>query len=74
MTREEFNKILSEETDKEIKHVIESIDFSNKDQDEILTESVAIAIAASNNIILSVLEKAGSVNLRKLTLPVDLIA
>lgn len=31
MTREEFNKILSEETDKEIKHVIESIDFSNKD-------------------------------------------
>ena len=41
MTREEFNKILSEETDKEIKHVIESIDFSNKDQDEILTESVA---------------------------------
>ena len=44
---------------KEIKHVIESIDFSNKDQDEILTESVAIAIAASNNIILSVLEKAG---------------
>lgn len=59
MIREEFNKILSEETDKEIKHVIESIDFSNKDQDEILTESVAIAIAASNNIILSVLEKAG---------------
>jgi hypothetical protein len=59
MTREEFNKILSEETDKEIKHVIGSIDFSNKDQDEILTESVAIAIAASNNIILSVLEKAG---------------
>lgn len=59
MTREGFNKILSEETDKEIKHVIESIDFSNKDQDEILTESVAIAIAASNNIILSVLEKAG---------------
>lgn len=59
MTREEFNKILSEETDKEIKHVIESINFSNKDQDEILTESVAIAIAASNNIILSVLEKAG---------------
>lgn len=59
MTREEFNKILSEETDKEIKHVIESIDFNNKDQDEILTESVAIAIAASNNIILSVLEKAG---------------
>ena len=59
MTREEFNKILSEETDKEIKHVIESIDFSNKDQDEILTESVAIAIAASKNIILSVLEKAG---------------
>lgn len=59
MTREEFNKILSEETDEEIKHVIESIDFSNKDQDEILTESVAIAIAASNNIILSVLEKAG---------------
>lgn len=59
MTREEFNKILSEETDKEIKHVIESIDFSNKDQDEIMTESVAIAIAASNNIILSVLEKAG---------------
>nr|DAM39670.1 MAG TPA: hypothetical protein [Caudoviricetes sp.] len=59
MTRQEFNKILSEETDKEIKHVIESIDFSNKDQDEILTESVAIAIAASNNIILSVLEKAG---------------
>lgn len=59
MTREEFNKFLSEETDKEIKHVIESIDFSNKDQDEILTESVAIAIAASNNIILSVLEKAG---------------
>jgi hypothetical protein len=59
MTREEFNKILSEETDKEIKHVIESIDFSNKDQDEVLTESVAIAIAASNNIILSVLEKAG---------------
>ena len=59
MTREEFNKILSEETDKEIKHVIESIDYSNKDQDEILTESVAIAIAASNNIILSVLEKAG---------------
>ncbi len=59
MTKEEFNKILSEETDKEIKHVIESIDFSNKDQDEILTESVAIAIAASNNIILSVLEKAG---------------
>lgn len=59
MTREEFNKILSEETDKEIKHVIESIDFSNKDQDEILTESVAIAIAASNNIILSVLEKTG---------------
>ena len=59
MTREEFNKILSEETDKEIKHVIESIDFSYKDQDEILTESVAIAIAASNNIILSVLEKAG---------------
>lgn len=59
MTREEFNKILSEETDKEIKHVIESIDFINKDQDEILTESVAIAIAASNNIILSVLEKAG---------------
>lgn len=59
MTREEFNKILSEETDKEIKHVIESIDFSNKDQDEILTESLAIAIAASNNIILSVLEKAG---------------
>ena len=59
MTREEFNKILSEETDKEIKHVIESIDFSNKDQNEILTESVAIAIAASNNIILSVLEKAG---------------
>ena len=59
MTREEFNKILSEETDKEIKHVIESIDFSNKDQDEILTESVAIAIAASNNIILTVLEKAG---------------
>ena len=59
MTREEFNKILSEETDKEIKHVIESIDFSNKDQDEILTEYVAIAIAASNNIILSVLEKAG---------------
>lgn len=59
MTREEFNKILSEETDKEIKHVIESIDFSKKDQDEILTESVAIAIAASNNIILSVLEKAG---------------
>jgi|UPI00061D81A8 hypothetical protein len=59
MTREEFNKILSEETDKEIKHVIESIDFSNKNQDEILTESVAIAIAASNSIILSVLEKAG---------------
>lgn len=59
MTREEFNKILSEETDKEIKHVIKSIDFSNKDQDEILTESMAIAIAASNNIILSVLEKAG---------------
>ena len=59
MTREEFNKSLSEETDKEIKHVIESIDFSNKDQDEILTESMAIAIAASNNIILSVLEKAG---------------
>ena len=59
MTREEFNKILSEETDKEIKHVIESVDFSNKDQDEILTDSVAIAIAASNNIILSVLEKAG---------------
>ena len=59
MTREEFNKILSEETDKEIKHVIESVDFSNKDQDEILTESVAIAIAASNSIILSVLEKAG---------------
>ena len=59
MTREEVNKILSEETDKEIKHVIESVDFSNKDQDEILTESVAIAIAASNNIILSVLEKAG---------------
>lgn len=59
MTREEFNKILSEETDKEIKHVIESIDFSNKNQDEILTESVAIAIAASNNIILSVLEKVG---------------
>jgi hypothetical protein len=59
MTREEFNKILSEETDKEIKHVIESIDFSNKDQDAVLTESVAIAIAASNNIILSVLEKAG---------------
>ena len=59
MTREEFNKILSEETDKEIKHVIESIDLNNKNQDEILAESMAIAIAASNNIILSVLEKAG---------------
>ena len=68
MTREEFNKILSEETDKEIKHVIESIDFSNKDQDEILTESVAIAIAASNNIFHG---KGWSVNLRKLTLPGD---
>ena len=59
MTREEFNKILSEETDKEIKHVIESIDLNNKNQDEILAESMAIAIAESNNIILSVLEKAG---------------
>lgn len=28
MTREEFNKILSEETDKEIKHVIESVDLA----------------------------------------------
>lgn len=60
MTREEFNKILSEETNKEIVKIQES--FSNVDgmnHGELLAQIMASSITASENIVLFALERAG---------------
>lgn len=60
MTREEFNKILSEETNKELVKIQES--FSSIDgasHGELLAQIMASSITASENIVLSALERAG---------------
>lgn len=60
MTREEFNKILSEVREKEIAKVCESFkDTSGMNQEKFLVKVMASAITASESIVLSALEKAG---------------
>lgn len=60
MTREKFNKILSEVREKEIAKVCESFkDTSGMSQENFLVEVMASSITASESIVLSALEKAG---------------
>ena len=60
MTREEFNKILSEVREKEIAKVCESFkDTSGMSQENFLVKGMASSITASESIVLSALEKAG---------------
>lgn len=60
MTREEFNKILSEVREKEIAKVCESFkDTSDMSQENFLVKVMASSITASESIVLSALEKAG---------------
>lgn len=60
MTREEFNKILSEVREKEIAKVCESFkDTSGMSQENFLVKVMASSITASESIVLSALEKAG---------------
>lgn len=60
MTREEFNKILSEVREKEIAKVCESFkDTSGMNQEKFLVKVMASSITASESIVLSALEKAG---------------
>lgn len=60
MTREEFNKILSEEVEKETTRVCAN--FNNADnmsRGELIARIMTSSITSSTNIILSALEKAG---------------
>lgn len=60
MTREEFNKILSEVREKEIAKVCESFkDTSGMSQENFLVKVMASSITALESIVLSALEKAG---------------
>lgn len=60
MTREKFNKILSEVREKEIAKVCESFkDTSGMSQENFLVKVMASSITASESIVLSALEKAG---------------
>lgn len=60
MTREEFNKILSEVREKEIAKVCKSFkDTSGMSQENFLVKVMASSITASESIVLSALEKAG---------------
>ena len=60
MTREEFNKILSEERDKEMTQLCKKLgNVNNASKDELVSEIMAYSIGSSVNIILSALEKAG---------------
>ena len=60
MTREEFNKILSEVREKEIAKVCESFkDTSGMSQENFLVKVMASSITASESIVLFALEKAG---------------
>lgn len=60
MTREEFNKILSEERDKEMTQLCKKLsNMNNASKDELVSEIMACSIGSSVNIILSALEKAG---------------
>lgn len=60
MTREEFNKILSEVREKEIAKVCESFkDTSGMSQENFWVKVMASSITASESIVLSTLEKAG---------------
>lgn len=60
MTREEFNKILSEVREKEIAKVCESFkDTSGMSQENFSVKVMASSITASESIVLSALEKAG---------------
>ena len=59
MTREEFNKILVNETKTEVEEVFKSIDEKlYENQGDLLAEVIARTIAASTNVIVSSLEKA----------------
>lgn len=59
MTREEFNKILVNETKTEVEEVFKSIDEKHyENQGDLLAEVIARTIAASTNVIVSSLEKA----------------
>ena len=60
MTREEFNKILSEERDKEMTQLCKKLgNVNNASKDELVSEIMACSIGSSVNIILSALVKAG---------------
>lgn len=60
MTREEFNKILSEERDKEMTQLCKKLgNVNNASKDELVSEIMTFSIGSSVNIILSALEKAG---------------
>lgn len=60
MTREEFNKIVEEETQKEIAEICKQIGSQHyEDQGALMTQLVASAISASTNIVLSTLERTG---------------
>ena len=60
MTKEEFNKIVEEETQKEIAEICKQIGSQQyEDQGALMTQLVASAISASTNIVLSTLERTG---------------
>lgn len=59
MTREEFNKILVNETKTEVEEVFKSVNKKHyESQGDFLTEVIAKTIATSTNIIVASLEKA----------------
>lgn len=60
MTREEFNKILSEEVEKEIARVCSNFNRANNmNRGELIARIMTSSITSSTNIILSALEKSG---------------
>ena len=60
MTREEFNKVLSEESHKEVTKLIKTInDTHYENQNDLIVDVLAASISGTTNIILSALEKAG---------------
>lgn len=60
MTREEFNRILSEEIEKEIARVCSNFNSANNmNRGELIARIMTSSITSSTNIILSALEKSG---------------
>lgn len=60
MTREEFDKILSEETHKEVAKLTENINNTHyEDQNVLIADVLAASVSVTTNIMLSALERAG---------------